>query len=121
MPPKKKMKTQLAEDDGSGLARKWIPVDDSTAARAQRREQRMIQLADEAEAAAKQAAQRERPVVGKVVEKHGKSPEEDEVDGVQFNVTLDKEQKASNKIKPVVSSLALGVGRSPKSPSSRSH
>ena len=71
MPPKKKLRTQLAEDDGSGRPRKWIPVDDSASARAQRVEKRWIQLADEAEAAAKLAAQQERLAAGEVVEKHG--------------------------------------------------
>ena len=112
MPPKKKKKLEsvLAPDLGDGKPRKYIPVDTSTAARARRREQRMIQQADEAEAAAKQAAsaQRERPILGRSVVGHGKSPEEDEEEGMQFNVTLDMEPKASNKVKPVVSSSRRG-------------
>ena len=69
MPPKKKKKleSELGPDLGDGKPRKFVPVDNSTAARARRREQRMIQQADEAEAAAKQAAsaQRERPIQGR--------------------------------------------------------
>ena len=77
MPPKKKkLESVLAPDLGDGKPRKYVPVDTSTAARARRREQRMIQQADEAEAAAKQAAhpQRERPVVGRSGMEHGSSP-----------------------------------------------
>ena len=108
MPPKKKLRTQLAEDDGSGRPRKWIPVNDSASARAQRVEKRWIQLADEAEAAAKLAAQQERLAAEDVVEKHGDSPEEDGDGGVRFKVTLDRKPKADKRSKPVISSSQSG-------------
>ena len=60
MPAKKKRRVELAEKDDSGLPPKWQFVDESVAARAQRRQRRLVQQADEAEAAAKLAAQQER-------------------------------------------------------------
>ena len=112
MPPKKKKKleSELAPDVGDGKPRKFVPVDNSVAGRARRREQRNIQLADEAEAAAKQAAslQREQPVAGRSGMEHGSFPEENEGEVVQFSVTLDKEPKANNKVKPSVSNSRRG-------------
>jgi hypothetical protein len=71
-------------------------------------EKRWIQLADEAEAAAKLAAQQERLAAEDVVEKHGDSPEEDGDGGVRFKVTLDRKPKADKNSKPVISSSQSG-------------
>ena len=107
--PAKKMRTKLAEPDGSGLPPKWIP-DDGDGARAQRRFQRLKKQADQAGAVAKQTAQRERPVAEKKVEKNGDTPEEGEDDGVRFSVTLGPGRKpsASKKSAPEDSSSLSG-------------
>ena len=120
MPPKKKMKTVLAPDDGTGAARKWIPVDDGVAARAQGRENRMIKLADEAEEERKQSAQRERLAAEMRAVKHG-ALEDNEEDPVQFDVTVgsSKRQEASEK-KPL-QNQTQGVGRTLAAHSSRLH
>ena len=95
MPSKKKRKVELAKDDGSGLPLKWRFVDDSVAAKAQRKQQRYIQQADETEAAAKLAAQREKASAGKV----GLAQTDPDHEGVEFDITLDSSRRTRSSMK----------------------
>ena len=95
MPSKKKRKVELAKDDGSGRPLKWQFVDDSAAAKAQRKQQRYIQQADETEAAAKLAAQQERATAAKV----GVAQSDQDREEVEFDITLDSARRTRSSMK----------------------
>ena len=102
----------MAEKDDSGLPPKWQFVDESVAARAQRRQRRLVQQADEAEAAAKLAAQQERANAEKVVLTQT-VPEHGVDGGVQFDVTLESGRRTrSNKKKTPDNSSPLRASSS---------
>ena len=94
MPSKKKRKVELAKDDGSGLPLKWRFVDDSVAAKAQRKQQRYIQQADETEAAAqREKASAEKVALARTDPDHGVD------EGVQFAITLDSGRRTRSSMK----------------------